>query len=444
MSANGSTAPASIEAEEAVIGSLLIDPSFWPDIAALIQANDFYILRHQYIFSAMARLQSRSDSIDFITVQEELRAMGKLKDVGGPAFLLGLVTKTPTSSNWEVYARLVQRAAVRRRLLVAADEMKRLAMDEDSATELVLEQAEQSFNVVIDSFAEQSSDHSMSEMVDGMMAEIEAIMDGGRVSTCATGFKELDLLLGGGFWRGDVITVAGRPGMGKTAFMLQVALNAARVGVRVGIHSLEMDQGALIRRLAASESGINLTKLRTGKMTDAEYGRLVDVVGTLGPLPIMVNDEPMQTPAAVFAQARRWQMRMGLDLVVLDYVQILNGMGKFKAGQRQEEIAWFMRSMKVVARKLGVPILLAAQLNRGVEARQDKRPLLSDLRESGSIEQDSDTVMFLYRDAYYNPATENPFLLEAIVAKQRNGETNTISLIYEPSRQRITDHRGAA
>jgi replicative DNA helicase len=281
----------------------------------------------------------------------------------------------------------------------------------------------------------------MSDMLNTMLDDIDHVREGGRVATCPTGFRDLDFLLGGGFWRGDAVTVAGRPGMGKTAFLLQVAANAARVGVRVGIHSLEMDHGALIRRMAAAETGINSMKLRTGQLNDAEYRRVLDAAGVLGKLPIWVNDEPMQTPAAIYAQARRWQMRHGLDLIVLDYIQILHSLAKFKAGQRQEEVSWFMRSIKAIARKLGVPILLAAQLSRACEARQDKRPMLSDLRESGSIEQESDTVMFLYRDVYYNPETENPNLLEVIVGKQRNGPTDTIHLIYNSAEQRISNQR---
>lgn len=443
MSANASiVAPASSDAEEAVIGALLINPSIWPDIAALLQPADFFTLRYQYIYSAMARLHERNDAIDWLTLQEELRAIGKLSEIGGPAALLNLVNNTPTSIHAEVYARLVQRAAVRRRLLSAADTMKRLALDEEQSTELVLADAERAFNGVVDSFAEQQADHTMSDMVDALLDDMERIREGGRVSTCPTGFRDLDTFLGGGLWRGDVVTLAGRPGMGKTAMLLQIALNAARVGVRVGIHSLEMDSAALVRRLAASETGIDLLKLRTGQLSKAEYALLVEAAGKIGPLPIMVNDEPLQTPQSVFAQARRWQMRRGLDLVVLDYVQILNGMGQFKGGEREREIAFFMRSLKIIARKLAVPIIVAAQLSRAVEARQDKRPLLSDLRESGSIEQDSDIVLFLFREGYYNEACLDPNLLEVIVGKQRNGPTGHVDLTYEPSRQRISDRRG--
>lgn len=433
--------PMSEAAERGVIGAVLINPALWPDVAALVRPTDFYILRHQYIWQALVRLYSRGDDHDYLTVTEELRAMGKLAEIGGPPFLLNLVNDTPTSVHAETYARLVLRASVRRRLITAAGEMMRLAADESLATESALVEAERAFNVVVDSFADQTADHSMADMVGAMLDEIDSARAGAGTYTLPTGFRDLDHLLGGGFWRGEIITLAGRPGMGKTAVLLQIAINAARVGARVGVHSLEMNAQALVRRMAASETGINLRKLRMGEVSGSEYDRLVHAGENLALLPIMTNDEPLQTPESVYAQARRWQMRRGLDLIILDYIQILNGMGKFKGGEREREIAYFMRAMKAVARRLNIPIVLAAQINRGVESRENKRPMLSDLRESGSIEQESDIVAFLYRDSYYNPETLNPALLEVIVAKQRNGETGLVNLHYDRASQRISDTR---
>lgn len=442
MATNGNhppNVPAAPDLEEALLGSVMIDPSCWPDVATLVHAGDFFILRHQIVWQAYTRLQSRGDIIDFLTVQDELRAMHKLQDVGGPGWVLGLVNNTPSSVHAVFYARFVQRAAVRRRLMKASAEMLALAGDENLSTEEALVEAERTFHQVIDSYVDDSTEHTMASMVNEMLEQIELAMNGQSIPAQATGFKELDDLLDGGLWRGDLITIAGRPSMGKSAMLLQLTLNAARVGARVGYHSLEMNAQSLVRRLAASESGINGKALRSGKLTQAQWQRLLAASQNIEPLPINVNDGSMQTPESVMAQARRWQMRYGLDLIVLDYIQILNGMGKFKGHERQMEIAYFMRSMKTIARTLNVPIVLAAQINRGVEARENKRPMLSDLRESGSIEQESDIVMFLYRDFYYNPDTLNPSLLEVIVAKQRNGQTGTVPLHYDLPTQKISN-----
>lgn len=435
-------APFSQEAEEAVIGAVLIEPAWWPILSDIVRAGDFFLMRHGLIWQSFARLAGRSDAIDFITVQNELAAMGKLKDIGGPAYLLNLVNNTPTSQNADTYAMLVQRAALRRRLMLVSDQMKELARAEHMSVEQVLEDAEASFNQVLDSFADKSSEASMSEMVDAMLNELEQMLDGEHVAAMPTGFRDLDGLLAGGVRRGELITVAGRPGMGKTAFMLNIAKNAARVGVRVGVHSIEMDRLQLMRRIAAAEASINLKRFRDGKMTKAEYQKVLAVSASLAPMPLYTNDASMQSPERVYAQARRWQARHGLDLIVLDYLQLLDATKKFKgndSGAREQQIAYFMRSLKAIGRKLNVPIILAAQLNREVDKRQDKRPMLSDLRESGSIEQDSDIVALLFWEAYpaYGITNADPNALEVIVAKNRNGETGTIKLHYDRPTQRI-------
>jgi replicative DNA helicase len=446
MSANGTAtlAPYSQEAEEGVIGAVLIAPEWWPILTDIVRAGDFFIVRHGIIWAALARLAARGDAVDFITVQSELAAMGKLTEIGGPAYLLNLINNTPTSQNADTYAMLVQRGAVRRRLMLVSDQMKQLAQAEHMNVEQVLEEAEASFNQVLDSFADKSAESNMSEMVDAMLNELESMLDGEHVSAMPTGFKVLDDLLAGGVRRGELITVAGRPGMGKTALMLNIAKNAARVGVRVGVHSIEMDRQQLVRRIASAEAGVNLKRFRDGKMTRQEYQKVLAVSSALAPLPLYTNDSSMQSPERVYAQARRWQARHGLDLIVLDYLQLLDATKKFKgndSGAREQQISYFMRSLKAIARKLNVPIIIGAQLNREVDKRQDKRPMLSDLRESGSIEQDSDIVGLLFWEAYpaYGITNADPNALEVIVAKNRNGETGTVKLHYDRPTQRISD-----
>jgi replicative DNA helicase len=446
---NGSTpavglAPFSQEAEEAVIGAVLVDPAVWLELTFLTP-DAFFIVRHRYIWQAMARLAGRQDQIDYLTVQSELRAMGKLQDVGGPTYLLNLVNNTPTSIHAEVYGRLVFRAAARRRLLEAAANLNRLALDEHMALEDVLDGAQQTVISVIDSTADSRFEHQMPDVVDRMLGRIETAMeDPAQGWALPTGYKDLDTLLAGGLWRGDLVTVAGRPGMGKTAMLLGIAMNTARVGVRVGITSLEMNADSLVLRMAAMETGINLQKLRMGNLSRSEWQLVTRAAPGLSKLPIVTNDAPVQTIDQIHAQARRWQMMYGLDVLILDYLGLLHSADQPR-GKRDDnrvmEISRMTRGCKELARDLNIPVVMAAQVNRGPDARTDKRPLLSDLRESGSIENDSDVVILLYRDVVYNDATENPNKAEIIVAKHRNGPTDTVVLHYERQLTKFLDAR---
>lgn len=443
MSANGTLVPFSQEAEEGVIGAVLIDPAAWLDLTFLT-SDAFYVLRHRYIWQALARLAERREAIDFLTVQDELRATGKLNEIGGPAYLLNLVNNTPTSKHAEVYGRLVFRAAARRRLLEASAQLQRLALDEELALESVLDGAQRTVIAVIDSTADSRFEHQMPDVVDRMIGRIEEqIENPSRAWALPSGFRDLDTLLAGGFWRGDLITVAGRPGMGKTAMLLGIAANTSRVGARVGITSLEMNADALVLRMAAMETGINLQTLRQGNLNRQEWQRLLHASAPLRDMPIVTNDAPVQTVEQIHAQARRWQMMYGLDLLILDYLGLLHSadLPRRREDNRVQEIAQMTRACKELARDLNIPVLMAAQVNRGPEARQDKRPLLSDLRESGSIENDSDVVMFIFREVVYDSATVNPEKAEIIVAKHRNGPTDTVALHYERALTKFVDAR---
>jgi replicative DNA helicase len=446
---NGNTpaatlAPYSEESEVAVIGAVLVDPAAWLELTFLTP-DSFFILRHRHIWQAFSRLAGRQDQIDLITVGNELRAMGKLQDVGGPAYLLNLVNNTPTSLHAEVYGRMVFRAAARRRLLEAGDNLRRLALDEHMALEDVLDGAQQTVISVIDSTADSRFEHQMPDVVDRLLGRIEQAMENPAQGwALPTGFRDLDTLLAGGLWRGDLITVAGRPGMGKTAFMLGIAMNMARVGVRVGITSLEMNADSLVLRMAAMETGINLQKLRMGNLNSKEWQTILKAAPALRELPIVTNDAPVQTVDQIHAQGRRWQMMYGLDCMILDYLGLLHSADQPR-GKRDDnrvlEISRMTRGCKELARDLNIPVIMAAQVNRGPDARTDKRPMLSDLRESGSIENDSDVVAFIFREVVYDDATENPNKAEIIIAKHRNGPTDTVVLHYERQLTKFLDSR---
>lgn len=432
-------APYSQEAEEAVLGAVLVNPEAFLGVASFLQAEDFYILRHQYVWEALLRISERNDQIDYVTVLDELRALNHLDDIGGPAYLIHLTNSTPTSVHAEVYGHLVERAAVRRRLLIAADEIKALAMDEQLNIEKVTSDSESRLFRV----TERNLRRELIPMRDAINTYFERmehlIQHPDEPLGLPTGFRDLDELLGG-LQRSDLLIFAGRPGMGKTSFLLSVALNAAKLGARILIFTMEMGHEQLVQRFLSMETGINTQKLRTGQLLQQEWSRFVEATGRLGNLNVFIDDTPAMTPIQMRTKCRRIAHEYGLDLVIVDYMQLMSGGGGFESN-RVQEISYISRSLKELARELNVPLFSAAQLSRAVEQRQDKRPQLSDLRESGSIEQDSDIVIFLYRDVVYNEATEFPARADLLVSKHRNGPTGTISLHFEKSLTKFSDAR---
>ncbi len=384
---SSSIAPYSQEAEEAVIGAVLINPEMYLTVASFLKADDFFILRHGYIWEAFSRLSESSERIDFLTVRETLRAQGRLDDVGGAAYLLQLVNSTPSSENAEVYGRLVERAATRRRLLTAADLIKGLALNEEMNIERVTSEAEaRLFDVT-----ERSQNRDlvpMREAVNEYFDKIEHLLQHpDEPLGLPSGFRDLDELLGG-LQRSDLLIFAGRPGMGKTSFLLSVALNAAKLGGRILIFTMEMGHEQLTQRFLSMETGINTQKLRTGQLTEQEWSRFVQATGRLGQLPIFIDDTPAMTPIQMRTKCRRVAHEFGLDLVIVDYLQLMGSGGTYE-NNRVQEISYVSRSLKELARELNVPLFSAAQLSRAVESRQDKRPMLSDLRESGCLAGES-------------------------------------------------------
>lgn len=422
-------APHSVEAEEAVLGSVLINPDALFEVASFLQVDDFFIVRNGWVWEAMIRLQERNEQIDYVTVVEELRQQERLEEIGGPAYITYLINHTPSSIYAETYGRIVERAAVRRRMLNAASKIAQLAHEEDADINAVIDQSEAALFEVTER-------RQRKELVPLRIAvaeyfdHIEYLYNQQTESLgVPTGFNDLDQLLGG-LQKSDLVIVAGRPGMGKTSWLLTAALNAATQGAaRVAVFSMEMSNEQLVQRLISTETGINSHTLRLGKLDDREWALFVEATGRLEKLRIYLDDTPALSPLQLRSKCRRLFSEHGLDLVIVDYLQLMTSeMGR--SDNRVQEISFISRNLKQLARELHVPVLAAAQLSRAVEQRQDKRPQLSDLRESGSIEQDADIVMFIYRDEVYNENTERPNEADIIVAKHRNGPTGSVALYF--------------
>ena len=383
-------APHSVEAEEAVLGSILMNPEALHEVASFLTAEDFFILRHGWIFEAILRLHERGDAIDTRTLAEELRTQERLDDVGGEAYLNFLPTTMPTALHAEVYGHIVERAAIRRRLLGAAGDIARLAHDEERDINQVIDQSEASLFAVTERRLRQElvpMRVAMSQYFDRIEelreSEVEAL-------GVPTGFLDLDKLLGG-LQKSDLVIVAGRPGMGKTSFLLTLALNAARFGnARVAIFSMEMSNEQLVQRMIATETGISSHNLRLGQLDDAEWSRFVEATDTMSKLRIFFDDSPAVSAMQLRTKCRRLYREHGLDLIIVDYLQLMNaGTTVGRDTNRVQEITYISRALKELARELNVPLLSAAQLSRAVEQRQDKRPQLSDLRELGCLTGDT-------------------------------------------------------
>ncbi len=420
--------PHNREAEEAVIGAVLIDPETYYDLAQFLQADDFYIHRNRWIWEAFARLHEQRIPIDLLTVAEELERAGHLAEVGGPAYLTALLNQTPTSLHAEAYGRMVEAAAIRRRMLTAANQIASLAYNQQEGIENVLTEAEKSiFNVSERRLRRdvQPISQALSEYYDRIDELAKRSED---LFGVPTGFIDLDRILTG-MQPSDLLIIAGRPGQGKSGFLLSVARNAALLHKKhVAIFSLEMSNEQVVQRLLAQETGIDSQRLRNGKLMEEEWPLLTHAIEVLGDTQIYLDDTPAITPLALRTKCRRLHMEFGLDLILLDYLQLMGG--DTRAENRVQEVSYISRSLKALARELNVPILAAAQLSRAVEQRTDKRPVLSDLRESGSLEQDADVVMFIYRPDQYEKDTARQNIAEIIIAKHRNGPTGSVELVF--------------
>ncbi len=432
--------PQNIEAEAAVLGSILIDPQAIAVVAEMVKADDFYRDAHRTIYEAAMQLYAVGQPADLVTLADAIEGRGKMEQIGGADYLTALVTVVPTSANVEYYAQIVVRTAILRRLIQVAGQIAALAYTENDAN-VALDKAEQLLFAISQRVTRQDFEH-IREILHDYFKKLDALHSRrGDIVGIPTGFSDLDKMTGG-FQRSDLIILAARPSVGKTALALSLAHNSAvKFNQSIAIFSLEMSKEQLAQRLLSMDAGVDQQRMRTGYISDAddEWTRISLSMGRLSDADIYIDDTAGINLMEMRSKARRLKADRGFDLIVVDYLQLMQGTGSKGDGNRQQEISEISRGLKGLARELNVPVLALSQLSRAVESRQDKRPLLSDLRESGSLEQDADIVLFIYRDEVYNPETDRPNIADIIVAKHRNGPIGTISLYFQPSQTRYRD-----
>ncbi|HSJ52437.1 MAG TPA: replicative DNA helicase [Anaerolineae bacterium] len=421
--------PQNVEAEEAVIGSILIDPDAIIRVATILRPEDFYREKNGWIYDTAMTLHERREPIDFLTVCDELEHRAQLDQVGGPAFITSLINAVPTSIHAEYYARIVERTATRRRLIEAAGQIAVLAYQEADDVEEVVDRAEQ----VLFGVSERRLSRDLvpiKQVLSEYYDRIEYLTrHQGQIIGIPTGFADVDKLLGG-LQRSDMVILAARPSVGKTSLALSMAHNAAKkFRQRVAFFSLEMSAEQVVQRLISAETGINSQRLRRGDIADDEWGLFMKAASDLAETLFFIDDSPGVSALELRTKARRLHAETGIGLIIVDYLQLMRG--EFRSENRVQEISSISRALKALARELNVPVLALSQLSRGVEARTDKRPILSDLRESGALEQDADVVIFIYRDELYNENTERRNIADIIVAKHRNGPTGTVALYFK-------------
>ncbi|MBU5308374.1 replicative DNA helicase [Clostridioides mangenotii] len=429
--------PHSVESEQSILGSILLDKDAMITVAEIISPDDFYKEAHKIIYESMVSLNNKSEPIDIITLTEELKGKGHLTDVGGISYITSLSTIVPTTSNVKYYTDIVKEKSVLRKLIKASNDIIKLGYEKSTKIEDVIEQAEKK---IFDISQEKASDDfkPINEVLMDTYDMIEQLYTNkSDVTGVTTGFKDLNKKING-FQRTDLILIAARPAMGKTAFSLNLVQNAAIKGnASVAVFSLEMSKEQLVQRMLASQSSVDLKKIKTGTLGDSDWPRIIDAMAVLSDTKIHIDDTPGIKISELRSKCRKLKIEQGLDLVLIDYLQLMEGDGRNES--RQQEIAQISRSLKILAKELNCPVIALSQLSRAPEQRADHRPMLSDLRESGSIEQDADIVMFLYRDEYYNADSESKNICEVIISKNRHGETGSVELVWLGEVQRFGD-----
>jgi len=420
--------PHNVEAEQSVLGSLLIDPEAILKVNPFLRPEDFYRETHGLTYKGIIELHERRQPADFVTLCDELERRGQLEQVGGPSYLTSLINAVPTSAHVQHYGRIVERTAMLRRLISAASEISNMAYERADDEDRILDQAEQ----LIFGVAQRRIERQLvplRKILGDYYDRIEYLYTHrGETVGVPTGFIDLDRLLGG-FQPADLIIVAGRPGTGKTSLALTIADFAARLhGQCVALFSLEMPSQQVVQRLVSGTTGIESQRLRTGDISEDELASITRSMGELSEAPIFVDDTPAISPMELRSKARRLHAEHTIDLIILDYLQLMQA--GVRMDNRVQEVSYISRQLKSLSSELHVPVLACSQLSRAVESRADKRPLLSDLRESGSIEQDADVVMFIYREEMYVEDTFKPNIADIMVAKHRNGPTGQISLRF--------------
>ena len=421
--------PQNLEAESSVLGGILLENEAINLVLELLRPDDFYRESHRKIFRAMIELSDRSEPIDLITLSEFMKSRSDLEAVGGTAYLASLADFVPTAANISYYARIVREKSILRSLITTATDIATRGYEDQGNVEEFLDTAEK---VIFDISEKKvkASFVAVGDMIKDTLKTVEKLYERKEMVTgVPTGYDDLDRLTAG-LQPSDLIVVAGRPSMGKTAFSLNIAANAAFTGTGVAVFSLEMAKEQLVLRMLCSEARVDNSKIRSGYLGERDFPKLANAAGRLHEAPIYIDDTPAISVLELRAKARRLvrDRAKKVGLIVVDYLQLMRGMGM--ASNREQEISEISRSLKALAKELHVPVIAISQLNRRVEDRGDKRPMMSDLRESGAIEQDADVIMFIYRDEVYNPKTDNKGIAEVIIAKQRNGPIDTVELAF--------------
>ena len=426
--------PHSVEAESSVLGGLLLDNSAWDRVGDLLADGDFYRYEHRQVYGAIGSLINASRPADVITVYEHLQALGKAEEIGGLGYLNALAQYVPSASNIRRYAEIVRERSILRKLVSASDEIATNAFNtQGRAVAQILDEAEQKiFNIGEEGSRMKQGFQAMPQLVVQLLDRVQEMADNQNdITGVPTGFFDFDRMTSG-LQPGDLIVLAARPSMGKTALAINIAEHVAlHEGLPVAVFSMEMGASQLAVRIVGSIGRIDQGHLRTGKLSDDEWPRLTEAIEKLRNVSLHIDETPGLTPSELRANARRLARQCGkLGLIVVDYLQLMSGSSSNGGDNRATEIGEISRGLKMLAKELQCPVIALSQLNRSVETRTDKRPMMSDLRESGAIEQDADVIMFIYRDDYYNKESKEPGVAEIIIGKQRNGPTGTVKLAF--------------
>lgn len=432
--------PHSIEAEQSVIGSMILDREAITIASELIFPEDFYNKQYGVLFESMVELNDEGKPVDLVTLQNKLKEKDVPPEVSSLEFIRDIITAVPTSANIRYYARIVAEKSTLRKLIRTVGEIENDCYAGKESLEVILEDTEKKVFDLVQ--RRNSGDHvPIRKVVMNALQRIEAASKStGSVTGIATGFFDLDVMTSG-MQPADLVLIAARPSMGKTAFVLNIAQHAAfKLNKSVAIFSLEMSKEQLVNRMFSLESSVDAQHLRNGKLDETEWEKLIESAGVIGNSKLIIDDTPGITIQEMRSKCRKFKLEQGLDMIIIDYLQLMSGGGKSES--RQQEISEISRSLKALARELNVPVLSLSQLSRAVEQRPDKRPMMSDLRESGAIEQDADVIMFIYRDDYYNKDTEKPGVAEIIIGKQRNGPVGTVELAWMAKYTRFANLAG--
>lgn len=436
-SANLKVPPQSLDAEKSLLGAVLIDDNVLADVSDKLKPMDFYDNRHETIFASMMRLYEKHKPVDLLTLSDDLQSKNQLEIVGGSSFLTELTNYVPTAAHATAYADMIRGKAVRRRLIKASAELAELGYDEDKSIEELLGQAEADLFSVSDASLKQDLVSLESILAESFDRIEELHRNKGSLRGVATGYKDFDAKTAG-LQKSDLLILAARPAMGKSTFVSNLAYNVASQQKKaVLFFSLEMSKDQLVDRMLADVSGVDAFNIRTGNLSETDFGKLSDAMGEMAEAPIFIDDTPGMSVLEMRTKARREAHNQPLGLIIIDYLQLMQGSGRQNSDNRVQEVSEISRGLKLIARELDVPVIALSQLSRSVESRHPQIPQLADLRESGSIEQDADLVMFLYREDYYNPETENQHVTDLIIAKHRNGPTGKIQLYFHPERLRF-------